>query len=109
MEKIVLFWIVFGVLGFAFALGVQMRVMIALVLRRALMAREAGLDEGKANAAIIEAAAADGDALGQRAAHLVEVYPQPLRHLRLARRVSIITPVMLLMLLLVGRFGIGVI
>ncbi|MEM9938401.1 MAG: hypothetical protein AAF768_06105 [Pseudomonadota bacterium] len=116
MEKVVLFWIVFVVIAFAFALAVQMRMMIAIVLRRALKAWKPELeDQVLANGAVIAAASSnqvrvEDEPLQQTAtAHLIETYPQPLRHLRLARRVSVITPVMILALLLVGRFSLGVI
>lgn len=111
MDKIVLFWILFGGIAFAFALAVQMRVMIAIVLRRALMARETELGRADANAAIMLAAGGKDDRAAQdpRVLHLVESYPNPLHHLRRARRASIITPVLLFALVLIGRFGIGVI
>lgn len=111
MNKIVLFWILFGGLAFAFALAVQMRVMIAVVLRRALMARENTLTREEANAAVIAAAGVQSleRAADQCALHLRETYPNPLRHLRRARRASMIAPVLLLVILLIGRFGLGVI
>ncbi|MHA7899256.1 MAG: hypothetical protein ACX94B_05280 [Henriciella sp.] len=111
-----IFWILFGVLGFAFALAVQMRMMIALVLRRALKAWRASFeDRGKANRAVVLAAGTaplsselEGD-LGEAVAHLRETYPKPLGHLRTARRYSLVTPVLLLALLALGRTVLGVI
>ena len=116
MDKTVLFWIVLGSLGFAFVLAVQMRVMVALVLRRALKAwRPALEDRVKANQAVILAAAAtpvpdgtDTD-IADAAAHLRNVYPMPLGHLRTARRYSTILPILLLGLLGLGRLVLGVI
>lgn len=113
MEKIVLFWILLGVTGFAFALSVQMRVMTALVLRRALMAKFPKLDRDRANQAVIRAASSDyGETeewLSQAAGHLTQEYPRPLNHLRKARRYSVLLPVFLLLIVIAGRFVLGVI
>lgn len=116
MDKTVLFWILFGVLGFAFALAVQMRIVTALVLRRALGAwRESFLDREKANRAVILAAGAapvssetDADT-SDAVSHLRNTYASALGHLRTARRYSIIAPVLLLGLVAVGRTVLGVI
>ncbi|MEO1659590.1 MAG: hypothetical protein AAFR51_01275 [Pseudomonadota bacterium] len=123
MAKIVLFWILLGGTGFAFALAVQMRMMIALVLRRALKAwRPVFEDRGLANQAVILAARdeasneasdeQDADVNGDvhaAAQHLRATYPNPLNHLRTARRYSVVTPVLVLALFAFGRFGLGVI
>ena len=111
MDKIVLFWILLGVAGFAFALTVQMRVMIALVLRRALADwSPAFADRVRANAAVVRAADAAplsdhiSSEVDAAAAHLRATYPNPLRHLQTARRYSLITPILLIALLAAGRF-----
>ena len=116
MDKTVLFWILFGVLGFAFALAVQMRIVTALVLRRALGAwREAFVDREKANHAVVLAASAaplSGDLERETqdaVAHLKDTYASALGHLRTARRYSIIAPVLLLGLVAIGRTVLGVI
>lgn len=116
MDKTVLFWIVLGGLGFAFALAVQMRVMVALVLRRALMAWQPAFeDRVKANQAVVLAAAAEpvpdetDEDLATAAEHLRGLYPMPLGHLRKARRYSVILPILLLGLLGLGRVALGVI
>jgi len=116
LSKIVLFWILLGGVGFAFALAVQMRMMTALVLRRALQAwRDEFHDREKANAAVV-LAAGPGDLTADLepvtkdgASHLRSVYPNPLAHLRTARRYSVITPVLLLGLVIAGRTILGVI
>ena len=115
MDKTVLFWILFGVLGFAFALAVQMRIVTALVLRRALGAwRARFLDRQIANQAVMFAAAADDPSettdtdIGEAIAHLRETYAPALGHLRTARRYSIIAPVLLLALAAAGRTVLGV-
>jgi hypothetical protein len=116
LDKTVLFWILFGVLGFAFALAVQMRIVTALVLRRALGAwREGFADREKANRAVVLAAGAaplsselDPDT-SQAVSHLRDTYASALGHLRTARRCSIIAPVLLLGLVAAGRTVLGVI
>ena len=116
MAKIVIFWILLGSVGFAFALAVQMRMMIALVLRRALKAwRPEFEDRVKANEAVVAAAGEapipESTPSGQAEAieHLRTTYPNPLSHLRTARRYSVVTPVLLFVLLVMGRFVLGVI
>ena len=116
MAKIVIFWILLGGVGFAFALALQMRMMIALVLRRALKAwRPEFEDRVKANAAVVAAASEapiqeDGPSgLSEAIEHLRTTYPNPLSHLRTARRYSVGTPVLLFALLVMGRFVLGVI
>jgi len=116
LDKTVLFWIVLGGLGFAFALAVQMRVVVALVLRRALNAwRPVFADRVNANQAVVLAAAAGavpGDtdaAMCDAVDHLRATYPMPLEHLRKARRYSVILPFLLLGLLGLGRVVLGVI
>lgn len=116
MAKTVIFWILCGGLAFAFALAVQMRVLIALVLRRALKAwRSVFEDREKANRAVVLAAGAlpaesetDAD-LKAAVEHLRATYPKPLAHLRTARRYSLVTPIFLLALLALGRTVLGVI
>ncbi|MEL7109067.1 MAG: hypothetical protein AAGJ68_07670 [Pseudomonadota bacterium] len=116
MDKTVLFWGVIGALGFAFALAVQMRVITAMVLRRALKAWNTDLeDRVKANSAVVWAAGAKPlpyDAkpwLQSASAHLKKTYPNPLAHLRTARRYSVILPVLLICVLALGRFVWGII
>ncbi|MEO0607428.1 MAG: hypothetical protein AAFY82_04300 [Pseudomonadota bacterium] len=116
MNTSILFWSLAGGLAFAFALAVQMRVVTALVLRRALGAwREPLTDREKANAAVMAAAGTQPlpDAadpwLGEAVAHLQATYPSPLQHLRTARRYSLVTPVLLLIVFALGRLVWGVI
>ena len=116
MDKTVLFWILFGILGFAFALAVQMRVVTALVLRRALGAwRDGFTDRETANQAVILAAGATPLAddlepeMTEAVEHLQTTYASALGHLRTARRYSIVAPVLLLGLVAIGRIVLGVI
>ncbi len=116
MDKTILFWILVGGLGFAFALAVQMRIIVALVLRRALRDwREDLGDRVLANQAVVLAASKDtpttaGDAaIASAAEHLRATYPNPLGHLRTARRYSTLLPVLLIGVLVLGRLTWGVI
>ena len=90
-----------------------MRVMIGVALRKALMARNSALDAGQANAAISWAAGRTplpedaGSWLREQVAHLIEVYPRPLSHLRIARRWCVIGPILLILLVAIGRFRLG--
>lgn len=102
---IIVYWTLVVLAAFAFALAVQMRVMIGIVLRRALQARfPDGEDAGYRSAVAAAANRAPGDPLAN---HLTESYPRPLDHLRMARRWSRIAPVLLLGLLLIGRYKLG--
>lgn len=116
MDKTILFWILVGGLAFAFALAVQMRIVTALVLRRALGDwRDELTDRVKANAAVVWAAGArplPSDSkpwLSEAVDHLQNTYPNPLGHLRKARRFSVVTPVLLLGVFALGRLVWGVI
>ena len=109
MDKTLLFWILMGGLGFAFALAIQMRMITALVLRRALKAwREDYADRVKANAVVV-AAAGRAPIEDDAVAYMRETYPSPLAHLRSARRYSVILPVLLVGVLALGRLVWGVI
>lgn len=104
----ILFWAAFAALGFAFALAVQMRVITAHVLRKALEAHDPALEPAQAGAAVVHAAnggapAGAGDWLMSASAHLIETYPKPLSHLRIARRASLVMPVAILVLVAARR------
>ena len=114
IPAIIIFWTLIVLAAFAFALAVQMRVMIGILLRKALMARDAALDAGQANAAISWAA---GQAdlpdeaepwLNEQVDVLRADYAKPLSHLRIARRWCLIAPVLVLLLVALGRFRLGV-
>lgn len=113
VSGIIIYWTLVVLAAFAFALAVQMRVMIGVVLRKALVARNPSLDAGKANAAIGWAAngtelPAESDTwLREEVAHLNAEYPRPISHLRIARRWCVIGPVLVLLLLALGRFRLG--
>lgn len=109
MDKTLLFWILVGGLSFGFALALQMRMITALVLRRALKAwREDYADRAKANAVVV-AAASQAPAEDEAVAYMQATYPSPLAHLRAARRYSVILPALLVGVLALGRLVWGVI
>ncbi|MBU1288357.1 MAG: hypothetical protein KJ871_11585 [Alphaproteobacteria bacterium] len=104
----IVFWIVLGLAVFAFALAAQMRLIISIMLRRALAHRFGGYTNDTAYRLAVVEAASPAQA-SEAAIHLAKTYPNPLSHLRLARRVSLAAPVLILMLLILGRFALGVI
>ncbi|MEL7482367.1 MAG: hypothetical protein AAGJ29_12485 [Pseudomonadota bacterium] len=106
-----LYWGSLILLAFAFALAVQMRIMGALVLRRALIAWNKHLDRMSANKAVAWA-------VGQKdlpeeakpwlvdsVKHLRKIYVRPLKHIRLARQVSVLAPILIVALVGAVRFG----
>lgn len=108
IAKIILFWSLLALSGFAFALAVQMRVLVGVVLRRALAAEFGGESASPAyRKAVVEAVGSAPQS--KEAQHLYETYPRPLSHMRLARRVSVLAPPVIALILLAGRFALGVI
>ena len=96
-------WIVLGVTGFAFVLAAQMRMLISVSLRRALAEKFGGDFRSAAyRAAVAETAKPAPE--GVYAAYLMETYPHPLSHLRLARRVTYTAPMAILLSLAYLRF-----
>ncbi len=103
-----LFWILLGLGLFAFVLAVQMRMIISVALRRALAARFGGLPTDTAYRLAVVDAATPTPA-SEAALHLAQTYPNPLSHLRLARRTCLIAPLFILLVLAAGRLVLGVI
>ncbi len=109
MSLQVALWIAAGIAGFAAALAWQMRLMIGVVLARALRARDPGLDVRASRLSVVragngEAGSATGDA-GERAIrHVQDTYPDQVRHLRLARRASLVAPALIVLCLAAIRF-----
>lgn len=93
---------------FAFALAAQMRMIISVALRRALAAKYGGLPTAAEYRLAVVEAASPAQA-SEAAIHLAKTYPNPLSHLRLARRASLVAPVLILLLLIIGRLALGVI
>ncbi len=105
---IILFWILAAALAFAILLAAQMRMLVSIVLRRALAAKFGGNHTDTAyRTAIYDAGRAAPDS--EHAHYLSAQYPKPVAHLVLARRVALIAPGLLLILVLAGRYALGVI
>jgi len=104
----VLFWTLAVIIAFAIALAAQMRVLISYSLRRALSAKlGGGPHDPDYRAAIL--LAGRGAPEGEAGHHLAAEYPVPVAWLNLARRISLFGPFLLLLLVLAGRFALGVI
>ncbi|NBC20541.1 MAG: hypothetical protein GVY06_05775 [Alphaproteobacteria bacterium] len=108
MTADIAFWSLFAALVFGFALAVQMRVITAHVLRKALQAHDASLTPAMAGKAVVLAARPGTmedipDGLRACVAHLLATYPRPLSHLRLARRASLALPVAIVILVAIRR------
>jgi len=104
----ILFWTLAALLAFAILLAAQMRMLLSIALRRALAARFGGKHTAAAyRTAIYDAGRTAPDSEYTR--YLSTEYPGPISHLVLARRVALIAPGLLLILVLAGRYGLGVI
>ncbi len=101
-----LFWTLFVVLAFAIALAAQMRIMVSIVLRRALAAEFGGQPGDAAYQAALRPVAPGEDVSAARS-HLETRYPRPLAHLALARKVSFTAPLALLVVVITGRLASG--
>lgn len=98
----VLFWTLFGVVAFAFALAWQMRVLIGVIVARALRARNTTLSIPDSRLAMVKAG--NGETGSPEVDHIHATYADQVRQLRRARRVSVVAPVLIVTLLLVGRY-----
>ena len=99
-------WIVLGVTGFAFVLAAQMRMLISVLLRRALVDKFGGDPRDPEYRAAV-AASGKTDTPGEHLAWLMETYPAQLAQLRLARRVTYTAPMAILLSLAWLRLIVG--
>ncbi len=98
-------WILLTLAAFALLLAMQMRLLIALSLRRALAAQFGGDARDPAYHAAIQSAGrqlADTDLVR----HLEAIYPLPLQHLSLARKASLVLPLVMLAVTALARLGV---
>lgn len=96
------FWVLLGLTGFAFALAIQMRIIIGVVIARALRARDKALAIRESRLAVVKAG--NGETGEAAVDHIHATYPAQVRQLRLARRVSLVTPALILLVLALGRY-----
>ena len=108
------FWILFGVALFALALAVQMRLMVAKVLRVSVAAHHRDLPADEV--ALSVRASPPGPVSGEASPQVMEVrdwvraqHPGAVAHLARARRWSRVMPVVVIVILAIGRIGLGVI
>ncbi len=105
---LVAFWVVVVGLGFVAALAVQLRILAGMVLARAALVRDPRLSPSEARAAVPPAASGrvPEDAPGPLAdavRHLIDVYPNPLRHIRTARTATWACPFAMLAIIALRR------
>lgn len=103
MALMIGFWVLLGVFSFAFVLALQMRLMIGVIVARALRARDENLDIAASRLAVVKAG--NGQTGEATIDHIHATYPEQMAQLRLARRVSIILPVFISGLLILGRLS----
>lgn len=111
VEKLI-FFSAFGLAALCWLLAVQMRAFTAQALYLAAQDRfrdMAGSDVKAAAKLSPLAARPDGvvSSVAEVADWLRDTYPQAVRHLAIARKASMIAPVVLLVLAAVWRFGFG--
>lgn len=104
----VAFWVIVVGLGFLAALAVQLRVLAGIVLARAALARDPRLSPAEARAAVPPAASgrvpeAAPAPLADAVRHLIDVYPNPLQHIRTARTATWACPLGMLAVIALRR------
>jgi nucleoside-diphosphate-sugar epimerase len=98
-------WILIGLVCFATLLAAQMRFFISVALRRALAAKFSGdFRDGVFHTAVQAAGRRAPETEAER--HLAATYPSQIAQLKLARRVSLIGPGLILVLALLLRLRI---
>lgn len=101
MGLTIFFWVTLTATGFAFALALQMRIMLGVVVARALRARDETLEIPASRLAMVRAG--NGETGAAAVDHIHATYPEQVRQLRLARRVTAIAPILLFGILVLGR------
>ncbi len=101
MAAAFLFWTVFAALSFAFALAIQMRIILGVIIARALRARDDTLSIKASRLAMVRAG--NGISDDDATAHIHATYPDQVRQLRLARKISVIMPVLIVATVAIWR------
>lgn len=113
MSETTLIFFVAGVIAlFVFGLAVQMRMLAGVALKRAAQEKIPGLNDGPARFAVAQAVRGDaaleaGDEAGDAAAYLADHYQKALGHIRLARKVSVVMPGVLIVIAVAWRLVTG--
>ncbi len=113
MSQTTLIFFVAGLLAvFVFGLAVQMRMLAGVALKRAAHDKFPDLDDGPARFAVAQAVNGDaaleaGDEAGDAAAYIAATYPGAVRHIRLARKVSVVMPGVLIVIAVAWRLTTG--
>ena len=102
MAGTIAFWVLLGISAFAFALAIQMRVLIGVIVARALRARDKALPIRESRLAVVKAG--NGEVGSAEADYIHATYPAQVAQLRLARRVSVVAPVLIVAVLFIGRY-----
>ena len=102
MAGTVAFWVLLGMAAFAFALAIQMRVLIGVIVARALRARDKALPIRESRLAVVKAC--NGETGLPETDHIHQMYPAQMRQLRLARKVCVAMPIMIVLIIAAGRF-----
>lgn len=106
-----IFFIIGLLVFFGLALAVQMRVLAGIALKRAARAQFPGLEDGPARFAVASAvngrALDSGDEVGDATAWLAQQYPAAIRHVRLARKATMVAGAILLGVLAAWRLTAG--
>lgn len=97
---------------FLLALAVQMRLLAGLALKRAAKAEYEELEERTARFAVVQAVNGpdtleEGDTVSEAANWLAAEYPGATRHIRMARRGTMIMPGIILVIALAWRLTAG--
>lgn len=104
----IVFWTLAALLAFAILLAAQMRMLVSIVLRRALAARFGGNHtDTEYRTAIYDAGRTAPES--EHARYLSAEYPNPVAQLTLARRVALVAPALLLLHVLAARYLLGLI
>ncbi len=112
MDQVIVFWIVLGVTGFGWALALQMRMMVAKVLAISVAAQYPQVHHNDIRAVVrasplaVAPAGFSAELKGMRD-WVRERHSGAVGHLARARRWSVILPVVVLVLAVVGRFKLG--
>lgn len=101
------FFVIGLLVFFALALAVQMRLLAGISLKRAARAKFDDLEDGPARFAVVAAVNGQvldqGDGVGDASAWLAAEYPRAIRHIRIARKATLVFGALLLGVIVTWR------